>query len=53
MILIIKQLNNMTLIIKHLKTRFMIHKYGFYCFVFLMFLDREMFGVLHDKHQHT
>lgn len=29
MILIIKQLNNMTLIIKHLKTRFMIHKYGF------------------------
>lgn len=39
MILIIKQLNNMTLIIKHLKTRFMIHKYGFYCFVFLMFLD--------------
>lgn len=31
MILIIKQLNN--------KTRFMIHKYGFYCFVFLMFLD--------------
>lgn len=39
MILIIKQLNNMTLIIKHLKTRFMIHKYGFYCIVFLMFLD--------------